>query len=59
MGAAVIKESPSIFVQDLVRMTKPRIIAELLVTTAAAMVVAARGLPALNVVGATLSLIHI
>jgi protoheme IX farnesyltransferase len=35
-------------------MTKPRIIAELLVTTAAAMVVAARGLPALNVVGATL-----
>jgi len=54
MGGAVIKTSPSIFVLDLVRMTKPRIIAELLVTTAAAMVVAARGLPALNVVGATL-----
>ena len=54
MGGAVIKTSPSIFVQDLVLITKPRIIAELLVTTAAAMVVAARGLPALNVVGATL-----
>ena len=41
------------FLGDLVRMTKPRIMAELLVTTVAAMLVAARGLPALNIVGAT------
>ena len=42
------------FLSDLVRMTKPRIVAELLVTTVAAMLIAARGLPAPNIVGATI-----
>ncbi len=41
-------------VRDLIALTKPRIVAELLVTTIAAMIVAARGLPAATVVVATL-----